>query len=86
MLLYVLDVVLLLMELGVGVEDVGDGVTHGVSSELHDVTGDLMDPITSYASSLLYATPPSVVCGLTLLVVLSIIGITPKPSLRTRSP
>ena len=30
-------------------DDVTSHVTHGVSSELHDVTGDLLDPITSNA-------------------------------------
>ena len=64
MLLYVLDVVLLLMELAVGVDDVGDGVgdelfhdvgdelSHDVGelgSEQHDATGDLVDPSTSNA-------------------------------------
>ena len=38
-----------------GVSHVPDGVGDGVSSEQHDVTGDLLDPSTSYASSLLHA-------------------------------
>ena len=55
-------------------------VTHGVSSELHDANGDLLDPITSNAmlstpcyTSLLHATPLYVVLVISLLVVLSII-------------
>ena len=35
-------------------DGVGDELLHDVSSEQHDATGDLVDPITSYASSLLY--------------------------------
>ena len=36
-------------------DGVGDELAHGVGSEQHDATGDLVDPITSYASSLPYA-------------------------------
>ena len=70
-------------------DGVGDELLHDVGelgSEQHDATGDLVDPSTSNACSLLYALPLLYVLALSLLVVLSIIGITPKPSLRTRSP
>ena len=43
--------------------DVGDELLHDVSSEQHDATGDLVDPITSTACSLLYVWAHPLCCS-----------------------